>query len=68
MIDGKYLKDIIKDTKYFLLSNIDLQSPGFKLLVYFNSKIILGILSFITDFKFHYFSGNHDKNKKPKNK
>ena len=69
MIDGKYLKDIIKDTKYFLLFSIISIIPGFLLLVYFNSKIILGILSLLLILNsIISLSKNTIKIKKPKNK
>ena len=69
MIDGKYLKDIIKDTKYFLLFSIVSITPGFLLLVYFNSKIILGILSLLLILNsIISLSKNTIKIKKPKNK
>ena len=69
MIDGKYLKDIIKDTKYFLLFSIISITPGFLLLVYFNSKIILGILSLLLILNsIISLSKNTIKIKKPKNK
>ena len=68
MIDGKYLKDIIKDTKYFLLFSIISIAPGFLLLIYFNSKIILGILSLLLILNsIISLSKNTIKIKKPKN-
>ena len=68
MIDGKYLKDIIKDTKYFLVFSIISIAPGFLLLVYFNSKIILGILSLLLILNsIISLSKNTIKIEKPKN-
>ena len=61
------LKDIIKDTKYFLLFSIVSITPGFLLLVYFNSKIILGILSLLLILNsIISLSKKHHKNKKTK--
>jgi len=50
MIDGKYLKKIISDTKFFQISAFLFVLPGFYFLLFLNSNTILFILAAILIF------------------
>tara|TARA_B100000963_G_scaffold50944_1_gene39064 strand:+ start:25 stop:783 length:759 start_codon:yes stop_codon:yes gene_type:complete len=50
MIDGKYLKKIVKNTKFFQISAFIFIFPGFYFLLLFNSNTILIILAVILIF------------------